>query len=77
MRKFVVIPIGLLILAIGVAIAVGVFTQTTNAETGATTPGIIPIALPTALFGFPMIAIAGVIALIGIAVVIVGWKFGF
>jgi len=71
--------IGLLVVAIGAGLIAGIVTQKTVTENKQTTtqPGIIPIVLPTEMMGFPTLGIGGVIALIGVAVIFVGFKFGF
>ncbi len=69
--------IGIVILAIGAALVVGVLTQTTTTDSKTkqtvTTPGILPIALPGNIAGVPILGIAGAIALIGVGVTI--WGF--
>ena len=76
-NRFAAVFIGIIIIAVGVASAAALFTQSVDAETGAVTPGILPIALPTELFGFPIIIFSAVIALIGLGVIFFGWQFGY
>ncbi|MDD5181881.1 MAG: hypothetical protein PHC66_01770 [Candidatus Nanoarchaeia archaeon] len=69
--------IGIVILAIGAALVVGVLTQTTTTDSKTkvttTNPGIIPIVLPGSIAGIPMVGLAGAIALIGVGVLFWGW----
>ena len=72
--NFKILLVGLIILAIGATLAVAVFTQGTDAETGEATPGIIPLTLPNEAFGIPMVGIGAAITLIGVGVVFWGFK---
>ena len=70
--------IGIVVLVIGAALVAGVLTQTTTIDSKTkqetSTPGLLPITLPTTLAGFPMVVIAGILAVLGIVVTIVGFN---
>lgn len=69
--------IGLVVLAIGAALVIGVMTQTTTIDknkVAITNPGVIPFVLPDSVFGFPLVAIGGLIALIGAGITIFGFN---
>jgi len=70
--KIEIMLIGLVVLAIGAALTVGVITQ--SGTPGNMTTGIVPIEMPTEIFGFPAIAIGGVLALVGVGVTILGFN---
>lgn len=79
MNRLIMALVGLVIIAIGAALVAGIFTQTTVTENKETkvVPGVIPIVLPSDVMGFPTFGIGAVIALIGVAVVFIGFKFGY
>lgn len=80
-NRMLAVLIGIVVIALGAAVLVGLFTQTTTMDTktkmSVTTPGVLPVVIPAVLFGISTMLIAGIIVAIGLAVIVFGWQFGY